>query len=212
MRSCALDNFDDYDLFSGFAKWFDRFGVTKVIDIEGAEDVDLAIEMALVEIGLTDPLRVWVEGTNAIQALSAPSKKRLDNAALLVKGMDGLVAVWFSEEPFDKDKKFEIINTAGSFLCEVCEDEGDPSECKSCDGEGDVFVDVRLPYWKDDLIDHLSESDKRGIHDLPESFWKNDDAKVITPSDSLAGKNFCENCGGSLGKAAKFCATCGSKT
>jgi hypothetical protein len=175
MKSCALDDFDDYDLFSGFVEWFDRFGVTRVIDIEAAEDTDLAIEAALEEIALTDPLKVWVEGTNAIQHLSAPSKKQLDKPALLVDGMDSLVAVWFSEEPFNQDKKFEIVNTAGSFLCEVCEDEDDPSECESCGGEGDVFIDVRLNYWKDDLTDHLSDGTKRGIHDLPDSFWKTEE-------------------------------------
>lgn len=74
MKSCEDDNSDEYDLFSGFADWFEKHGLVKVIDIEDSVDRDVAIEAALAEIVDRDPLTVWVEGRNGYQMITSPTK------------------------------------------------------------------------------------------------------------------------------------------
>lgn len=209
MKSFNNDS-DEYDLFSGFADWFDRYGLSKVIEIDGENDSQ-AIELALQEIDSRDPLTVWVEGRHGFQFLTAPNESRLDRQKLLAKGVDYLVGVWFSEEPFDNDKNFELLTTGDSYLCEFCEDLEDSSDCEACEGEPGEFIEVRLLSWKDDVVEHLSELANRSALDLPSSFWKRGDGDAESAAELSPVKNFCESCGGALGKDAKFCAACGTK-
>jgi hypothetical protein len=165
------NNGDEWDLFRRFAEWFDRYGLSKVIEI-GGESKSQEIASALKEIDARDPLTVWVEGRHGDQFITAPTAAKLDRQGLLKKGTDYLVSVWFSEAPFDGDEAFGYVTTGAAYLCEHCEDLEDSSDCEGCDGEPAEFIEVRLTSWKDDVIDHLSELTNRSVEDLPTTFWK----------------------------------------
>jgi hypothetical protein len=170
MKSMDNDS-DEYDLFEGFANWFDKYGLSQVIEIGGEAD-SIGMDKALTVIGSCDPLYVWVEGRHGFQFLVAPKGTRLNREELINQGIDHLVAVWISADPFDNDDEFEMITTGGTYLCEYCEGSEDSSDCEYCEGEPGEFIEVRNSDWRDDLIEHLSELRQRGPEDLPDSFWK----------------------------------------